>query len=109
MLTKRFDEALLYAHDLHRDQTRKGTLIPYFSHLMTVSALVIEHGGDEDRRSPACCTMLPRIRAAPRRLRTSSGGPDARSRKLSMIVPTHGPNRSPNGGHARKPMLRGCR
>lgn len=49
MLTKRFDEALLYAHDLHRDQTRKGTLIPYISHLMAVSAMVIEHGGDEDQ------------------------------------------------------------
>jgi (p)ppGpp synthase/HD superfamily hydrolase len=49
MLTNRFDDALQYAHDLHRKQTRKGTLIPYISHLMTVSALVIEHGGDEDQ------------------------------------------------------------
>jgi (p)ppGpp synthase/HD superfamily hydrolase len=49
MLTTRFDEALRYAHDLHRDQTRKGTPIPYISHLMTVSALVIEHGGNEDQ------------------------------------------------------------
>ena len=49
MLTSRFDAALRYAHDLHREQTRKGTPIPYFSHLMTVSALVIEHGGDEDQ------------------------------------------------------------
>lgn len=49
MLTTRFDDALRYAHDLHRDQTRKGTPIPYVSHLMTVSALVIEHGGNEDQ------------------------------------------------------------
>lgn len=28
---------------------RKGTSIPYISHLMTVSALVIEHGGDENQ------------------------------------------------------------
>jgi hypothetical protein len=27
MLTSRYDEAFRYAHDLHRDQTRKGTLI----------------------------------------------------------------------------------
>jgi len=49
MLTSRYDDALRYAHDLHREQTRKGTLIPYISHLMTVSALVIEHGGNEDQ------------------------------------------------------------
>lgn len=49
MLTTRYDEALVYAHGLHRTQTRKGTEIPYISHLMTVSALVIEHGGDEDQ------------------------------------------------------------
>ena len=49
MLTKRYDDAFRYAHDLHRDQTRKGTSIPYISHLMTVSALVIEHGGNEDQ------------------------------------------------------------
>lgn len=49
MLTERFDEAFCYAHRLHRTQTRKGTRIPYVSHLITVSALVIEHGGDENQ------------------------------------------------------------
>ncbi len=49
MLTERFDEAFRYAHRLHRQQSRKGTSIPYISHLMTVAALVIEHGGDEDQ------------------------------------------------------------
>lgn len=49
MLTDRFDAALILAHDLHRGQMRKGTQIPYMSHLMTVSALVIEHGGTEDQ------------------------------------------------------------
>ena len=48
MLTTRFDDAFRYAHQLHREQTRKGTPIAYISHLMTVSALVIEHGGNED-------------------------------------------------------------
>ncbi len=43
MLTERFDEAFRFAHRLHRDQTRKGTPIPYISHLMTVAALVVEH------------------------------------------------------------------
>lgn len=49
MLTNRFDEAFRYAHELHRAQTRKGTSIPYISHLMIVSALVAEHGGNEDQ------------------------------------------------------------
>jgi (p)ppGpp synthase/HD superfamily hydrolase len=48
-MTNRFDEAFRYAHELHGAQTRKGTPIPYISHLMSVSALVIEHGGDEDQ------------------------------------------------------------
>jgi (p)ppGpp synthase/HD superfamily hydrolase len=49
VLTNRFDEAFRYAHELHRAQTRKGTSIPYISHLMIVSALVAEHGGNEDQ------------------------------------------------------------
>jgi (p)ppGpp synthase/HD superfamily hydrolase len=47
-LTARFAEAFAYAATLHAHQTRKGTAIPYLSHLMSVSALVIEDGGDED-------------------------------------------------------------
>ena len=49
MLTERFDSAFRYAHRLHRGQTRKGTTTPYISHLMSVAALVIEHGGNEDQ------------------------------------------------------------
>jgi (p)ppGpp synthase/HD superfamily hydrolase len=49
MLTLRYDEALTFAHMLHRNQTRKGTNIPYISHLLAVSALVTEHGGSEDQ------------------------------------------------------------
>jgi (p)ppGpp synthase/HD superfamily hydrolase len=33
---------------LHRQQKRKGTQIPYLGHLLAVTALVIEAGGDED-------------------------------------------------------------
>jgi (p)ppGpp synthase/HD superfamily hydrolase len=49
MLTSRYDEAFRYAHELHRNQRRKDTTIPYISHLMTVSAMVVEHGGNEDQ------------------------------------------------------------
>ena len=47
-LSNRFKEALLYAINLHSDQVRKGTDVPYVSHLLAVSALVMEDGGDED-------------------------------------------------------------
>jgi (p)ppGpp synthase/HD superfamily hydrolase len=49
VLTDRFDDAFRYARQLHQSQVRKGTTIPYIAHLMTVSALVIEHGGNEDQ------------------------------------------------------------
>ena len=48
-MTSRFEEALLYAYQLHASQERKGTRIPYFAHLMGVTALVLEDGGDEDQ------------------------------------------------------------
>ena len=48
VLTVRFDDALMFAADLHRHQTRKGTAIPYVSHLLAVASIVLEHGGRED-------------------------------------------------------------
>jgi (p)ppGpp synthase/HD superfamily hydrolase len=44
----RFDQALVYAHQLHARQTRKGTTIPYVGHLLAVTSIVIENGGAED-------------------------------------------------------------
>ncbi len=49
ILTSKFDEALAYAVDLHRVQPRKGTGVPYVSHLLSVAALVLEHGGTEEQ------------------------------------------------------------
>jgi hypothetical protein len=40
----RFREALAYAAEVHEDQVRKGTEIPYVAHLLAVAALVIEDG-----------------------------------------------------------------
>ena len=48
-LSKRFDEAFLYAHEAHRSQRRKKTNRPYISHLMGVASLVLQYGGDEDQ------------------------------------------------------------
>jgi hypothetical protein len=47
-LSPRFDRALAMARDLHAGQVRKGTKIPYISHLMAVSSLVLDDGGNED-------------------------------------------------------------
>jgi (p)ppGpp synthase/HD superfamily hydrolase len=45
---ERFEEALLYAARLHRNQERKGTDTPYVTHLLAVTAIVGENGGTED-------------------------------------------------------------
>lgn len=45
---RKFDEALHFAHDLHRHDLRKGTGKPYISHLLGVCALTVDFGGDEE-------------------------------------------------------------
>src|SRR5260221_201256 len=47
-LTGRFDEAFVYAHQVHGDHTRKGNGFPYIGHLMGVTSIVIDDGGTED-------------------------------------------------------------
>jgi (p)ppGpp synthase/HD superfamily hydrolase len=47
-LTTRFEEALVLACTLHRDQARKASGVPYVAHLMAVASLVLEDGGTED-------------------------------------------------------------
>lgn len=47
--SKCFDEALIYASDLHRNQRRKGKDVPYVTHLLGVASLVGANGGDEDQ------------------------------------------------------------
>ena len=47
-LGDRFTDALVYATELHARQQRKGTDVPYIAHLLGVTAIVLEDGGDED-------------------------------------------------------------
>jgi (p)ppGpp synthase/HD superfamily hydrolase len=47
VLSERFDEALVLASSLHRRQVRKGSGVPYVSHLLAVCGIVLEHGGSE--------------------------------------------------------------
>lgn len=47
-LTQRFDDAFRYAREVHAGQSRKGTTLPYFGHLMGVASIVLDDGGTED-------------------------------------------------------------
>ncbi|MGL6345157.1 MAG: HD domain-containing protein [Waterburya sp.] len=47
-LTSNFEQALVYATQLHSQQIRKGSGVPYISHLLSVAALVLEDGGSEE-------------------------------------------------------------
>lgn len=47
MTTDRLSRAFALAEELHRDQTRKGSDVPYVAHLMAVAGIVAEFGGDE--------------------------------------------------------------
>lgn len=67
-LTKRFDDALAYASQLHRTQTRKGSGIPYVSHLLAVAAIALENGADEDQAIAALLHDAVEDQGGPARL-----------------------------------------
>jgi (p)ppGpp synthase/HD superfamily hydrolase len=46
--SRKFVAALRYAADLHANQFRKRTGRPYIGHLLGVTSIVIEYGGDEE-------------------------------------------------------------
>ncbi len=55
-LGPRFHEALDWAVDLHAGQARKGGGdVPYAAHLLAVTSLVLEDGGDEEDAVIALC------------------------------------------------------
>jgi len=45
---EKVERALVYASRLHRNQNRKGTRVPYITHLLAVAAIVGENGGTEN-------------------------------------------------------------
>jgi (p)ppGpp synthase/HD superfamily hydrolase len=47
-LSVRFEDALAYTARLHATQVRKVSNIPYIAHLLSVTAIVLEYGADED-------------------------------------------------------------
>jgi len=48
-LSWRFVDALKLSADLHAHQKRKGTDIPYISHLLGVASIALDHGADEEQ------------------------------------------------------------
>lgn len=48
ILTRKFEEALKYATVIHSGQYRKGTTIPYISHLLAVTGIALEYGATEE-------------------------------------------------------------
>ncbi len=52
-MERAFALAFALANHWHTDHMRKGTEIPYISHLMAVSALVLEYGGTLEQASAA--------------------------------------------------------
>jgi (p)ppGpp synthase/HD superfamily hydrolase len=64
----RFEQAFLYASIVHADQRRKGTEIPYISHLMLVAGTVLDHGGDEDEAIAGLLHDAPEDRGGQKRL-----------------------------------------
>ena len=68
-LGPRLQKAFRYAAEKHAGQTRKQSAVPYISHLMAVTSLVLEAGGDEDLAIAALlhdvvedCGGMPRLR-----------------------------------------------
>lgn len=58
-LSRRFDDALVQAADIHRTQMRKGSGTPYVSHLLAVAGTVLENGGTEDEAIAALLHDAP--------------------------------------------------
>jgi (p)ppGpp synthase/HD superfamily hydrolase len=47
LLSQEFEAAMFYAAEAHREQVRKGSGVPYLSHLLQVAGLALEYGGEE--------------------------------------------------------------
>jgi (p)ppGpp synthase/HD superfamily hydrolase len=58
-LTERFQAAMAYATEQHKDQSRKSTTITYICHPFGVASLVLEAGGDEDQAIAALLHDVP--------------------------------------------------
>ena len=97
-----FGEALAYANELHAGQTRKGTPIPYISHLLAVASLAFEYGADEDEAIAALLHDAVEDQGGLRPCSRSTAGSAAQSPPSWTVArtPTWSPN--PRGGTAKR-------
>ena len=65
---EKFEDALIYAARLHRDQARKGSDVPYVTHLLAVASIVSENGSTEDEVVAALLHDAPEDRGGRERL-----------------------------------------
>ena len=65
---KKLEKALVYAAQVHGDHYRKGTDVPYITHLLAVAAIVGENGGTEDEVVAALLHDAPEDRGGEARL-----------------------------------------
>lgn len=74
--SKRLDEAIAFALEAFRHTVRKGTRIPYMTHLLQVMCVVGEYGGDEDQMIAAVLhDWLEDIEGAERSVLEARWGP----------------------------------
>jgi (p)ppGpp synthase/HD superfamily hydrolase len=76
-LGPRFLKAFLFAAERHKGQVRKASTTPYLAHLMGVTSLALEYGGDEDMAIAALlhdvvedCGGVPMLKEVKRRFGT---------------------------------------
>ncbi len=83
-LSRRFEDALVYAAVLHAGQERKDTGVPYVAHLLGVAALVLEDGGDEDEAIAALLHDAAEDQGGIERLRAIAGRYGERVARIVM-------------------------
>jgi GTP pyrophosphokinase len=83
-LGSRFEDALVYAAQLHAGQERKENGVPYIAHLLGVASLVIEDGGDEDEAIAALLHDAVEDQGGIERLRAISGRYGERVARIVM-------------------------
>ena len=70
-LGPRFSAALAYAADIHRQQPRKGSQVPYIAHILGVTSIALEYGATEDEAIAA--VLHDAIEDAPAELGDNAG------------------------------------
>ena len=92
--SERFDRAVAWAVRDFRSVTRKGTEVPYITHLFAVTARVGEAGGDEDQLIAAVLhDWLEDVRGASEKALEAEFGPRVAGMVVALSDTTEFPNR----------------